>query len=368
MVSISSGSPKPFSITFMPPAAKARAMASPMPEVEPVMTADLPANRAVDELDMRVSRLCWMTWAEMLISYRRMIDRPGLPFALRSVQHLRWPRGDYDRTIMASDIRYSGELPPADLNLARYCLQAGAGRHPDKTALILCHDPQRPEDAARWSYGEIEDLVLRMAHGLAARGFAPGERMFIRMGNSVDYALMLFAANAAGLVPIPASPMLSVHEARTIIDDCRPGALVTDATLALPDLPDGTAVLGPDDIARLKRAPAATMPRPARRPGLPHLYLGHLGGPEGRAAWPAGGVGARPMYRGWYGSSPTTPSSTPAPSTGPIRSAPGCSTRGPTGQPRCSIAGRATSPCGRAWRGPTAPPSWPRCRASTGSC
>jgi 4-hydroxybenzoate-CoA ligase len=112
-----------------------------------------------------------------------------------------------------------------------------------------------PEDAARWSYGEIEDVVLRMAHGLAARGLAPGERLFIRMGNSIDYALMVFAANAAGLVPIPASPMLSVHEARTIIDDCRPAALVTDGTLALPDLPDETAVLGPDDIARLKRGP-----------------------------------------------------------------------------------------------------------------
>ena len=104
--------------------------------------------------------------------------------------------------------RYTGEPPPAELNLARYCLEAGAGRHPDKTALIVCDDPQRPPAARRWSYGEIEDLVLRMARGLAARGLAPGERVFIRMGNSVDYALAFFAANAAGLVPVPSSSLI----------------------------------------------------------------------------------------------------------------------------------------------------------------
>jgi acyl-coenzyme A synthetase/AMP-(fatty) acid ligase len=206
---------------------------------------------------------------------------------------------------MTDDIRYSGEPPPAELNLARYCLQAGAERHPDKPALILCDDPQRPQDAARWSYGEIEDAVLRMAHGLAARGFAPGERVFIRMGNSIDYALMVFAANAAGLVPIPASPMLSVHEVGTIIDDCRPAALVTDGTLALPRLPDETAVLGPDDIARLKRGPRGDYA--ATRSDDPAFLIytsGTSGIPKGvlhgqRAVW-----GRRPMYRGWYGIEP----------------------------------------------------------------
>jgi acyl-coenzyme A synthetase/AMP-(fatty) acid ligase len=206
---------------------------------------------------------------------------------------------------MTDDIRYTGDLPPAKLNLARYCLEAGAGRHPEKPALILCGDPLRPQDAARWSYGEIEDLVLRMAHGLAARGFAPGERLFIRMGNSIDYALMVFAANAAGLVPIPASAMLSVHEARTIIDDCRPVSLVTDGKLALPDLPDDAAVLGPDDIARLKRSPRGDYA--ATRSDDPAFLIytsGTAGVAKGvlhgqRAVW-----GRRPMYRGWYGIGP----------------------------------------------------------------
>lgn len=203
---------------------------------------------------------------------------------------------------MTLETGYTGERPPADLNLARYCLRAGAGRHPDKTALIVCDDPQRPDDAARWSYGEIENLVLRMAHGLASHGLMPGERLFIRMGNSVDYALVFFAANASGLVPIPASPMLSLSEAASIIADCSPRAVVTDGTLGLPGLPDATTVFGPDDILRLKRGPPGDYaPTHCDDPAFLIYTSGTSGRPKGvlhgqRAVW-----GRRPMYRGWYG-------------------------------------------------------------------
>ena len=61
----------------------------------------------------------------------------------------------------------------------------------------------------RWSYGALEDAVLRLAEGFAGPGVEPGERLFIRMGNSLDFALLFFAANAMGAVPIPASPMLT---------------------------------------------------------------------------------------------------------------------------------------------------------------
>ena len=50
VASISAGSPKPLSITFAPSAASARAMASPMPEVEPVTSATLPSRIMVSPL------------------------------------------------------------------------------------------------------------------------------------------------------------------------------------------------------------------------------------------------------------------------------------------------------------------------------
>ncbi len=102
---------------------------------------------------------------------------------------------------------------------------------------------------ARWTYGALEDVVLRMAEGLRRRGFEGGERLFLRMGNSIDYALMFFAANAAGAVPIPASAALTAPEVSRLLADSRPRGVAWDGILALPAC-DG--VIGPDEIAALK--------------------------------------------------------------------------------------------------------------------
>lgn len=88
---------------------------------------------------------------------------------------------------------FTGDQPPARLNLARYCL---AGKPAEKTALVVAG-----ATAERWSYGALEDAVLRLAAGLRHAGVEPGERLFIRMGNSLDFALVFFAANAMGAVP-----------------------------------------------------------------------------------------------------------------------------------------------------------------------
>ena len=88
----------------------------------------------------------------------------------------------------------------------------------------------------RWSYGALEDTVLRLAEGLRRSGLEPGERLFIRMGNSVDFALLFFAANAMGAVPIPASPMLTTSEVEKLLRLGSVRALAWDGALALPDL------------------------------------------------------------------------------------------------------------------------------------
>ena len=104
---------------------------------------------------------------------------------------------------------FTGAPPPERLNLARYCL---SGKPEEKTALIV--EGARTE---RWAYSALEETVLRMAEGLRKLGLEPGERLFIRMGNSLDYALMFFAANAIGAVPIAASPMLTAREVASLV-------------------------------------------------------------------------------------------------------------------------------------------------------
>jgi 4-hydroxybenzoate-CoA ligase len=187
-------------------------------------------------------------------------------------------------------------LPPR-FNLARYCL---AGKPQEKTALIV--DGAAPE---RWSYGALEDAVLRLAEGLRRSGLEPGERMFIRMGNSVDFALLFFAANAMGAVPIPASPMLTAAEIDKLLRIASVRAIAWDGALALPEL-DGVQLITPDDIAKLKRSPAGSYADTgADDPAYLIFTSGTSGAPKGvlhaqRAVW-----GRRPMYQGWYGIGPS---------------------------------------------------------------
>ena len=196
---------------------------------------------------------------------------------------------------------FTGELPPDRFNLARYCLAGSAAQTPDKTALILASDPGGGH-AEHVTYGEIEDSVLRMAQGLAGFGLEPGARIFLRMGNTLDYALMFFAANAAGLVPIPASAMLSEPEVAIMLVDSGAGAIASDGSLAVPTLADGVRLLEADDIAQLKQAPRGGYLDTHKDDPAYLIYTsGTSGTPKGvlhaqRAIW-----GRRPMYQGWYG-------------------------------------------------------------------
>lgn len=188
---------------------------------------------------------------------------------------------------------YTGEHPPERLNLARYCL---AGKPAEKTALIVAGNS--PEV---WSYGALEEAVLRLAEGLRRMGVTDGERIYVRMGNSLDYALLFFAANAAGAVPIPASPMLTPREVGYLAAHSGARFLAWDGALALPEL-DGITLITPDDLARLKNAPIGAYADTAADDAAYLIFTsGTSGRPKGvlhaqRAIW-----GRRPMYQGWYG-------------------------------------------------------------------
>lgn len=156
----------------------------------------------------------------------------------------------------------------------------------------------------RWSYGALEDQVLRLAEGLCRKGLEPGERLFIRMGNSLDCALLYFAANAMGAVPIPASPMLTAPEVEKLLRISGARMIAWDGALDLPRV-DDIALLTPDDIAEAKRSPAGSYADTAADdPAYLIFTSGTSGTPKGvlhaqRAVW-----GRRPMYQGWYGIGP----------------------------------------------------------------
>ncbi|MFO1122370.1 MAG: acyl-CoA synthetase [Hyphomicrobiales bacterium] len=187
---------------------------------------------------------------------------------------------------------YTGARPPAAFNLTQYCL---SGKPPEKTALIVAG-----ETAQTWTYAAIEECVLRCAGGLLAHGLEPGQRLFIRMGNSFDYAIVFFAAVAIGAIPIPASSMLTAPEVAKLLADSGASFLAWEGTLDLPEM-QGVTILSAADIDRCKRAlPATYAATAADDPAYLVYTSGTSGRPKGvlhahRVIW-----GRRPMYRGWH--------------------------------------------------------------------
>lgn len=199
------------------------------------------------------------------------------------------------------------ERPTRRFNMAQYCLAPHAGRPAGKTGLIVIDDPDSGRAAETWTYGALEDAALRIGSGLAASGLDRGDRILIRLENTSDYALLFFGAIAAGLVPIPASSVLSAREVGHMLADSGARAIALADSLPVGAVPDGIRVFEPADIAALRDYPSRVgyADTRAEDPAFLIYTSGTSAEPKGvlhaqRSVW-----GRRPMYQGWYGMTPS---------------------------------------------------------------
>ncbi|MDA0301218.1 MAG: acyl-CoA synthetase [Chloroflexi bacterium] len=135
--------------------------------------------------------------------------------------------------------------PP--LNLARWCLQRHAenAASADRPAFTFVHEGGSAES---WTYAQIWERVQRLARGLLDGGLEPGDRVLVRLPHSPDYAFAFFGATLAGLVPIPASPLLTAEEAAFLAEDAQATALITTWELRLQDFEGATLLPGDLDM------------------------------------------------------------------------------------------------------------------------
>jgi acyl-coenzyme A synthetase/AMP-(fatty) acid ligase len=183
---------------------------------------------------------------------------------------------------------------PAPFNMAAYVLARGT-LHPDKIALSVLGERD-------WTYGDLIAAVRGTATGLLAQGLRPGDRVLMRLGNTVDFPLAYLGALAAGLVPVPTASALTAHEVAPMIATLNPALILRDPDVACPDDP---RVMALDALRALRSLPPADwhMGDP-ERPGYIIYTSGTSGKPRGvvhahRAIW-----ARRMMFDGWYGLGP----------------------------------------------------------------
>jgi long-chain acyl-CoA synthetase len=101
-------------------------------------------------------------------------------------------------------------------------LPEAAQRHGARTALVV--------DGMRLSFADLDGRSDRVAHGLAALGAAPGDRVALFGANSPDWVAAYYGAAKTGTTLNPLSSMLTTDELRYTVRDS--GARVV---IAAPD-------------------------------------------------------------------------------------------------------------------------------------
>jgi len=198
---------------------------------------------------------------------------------------------------MQQDLASGAPAPcPTPFNLAAHVL-AGADRHPDRIALQIVG----LTGAERWSYVRLAAAVGGVGTGLLALGLIPGDRVLLRLGNSLAFPLAYLGCIAAGLVPVPTSAQLTAPEVARVTATTSPALIIASDGLALPD-PAPCPVLTEAALTAMEALPrcACVMGDPDR---LAYMVFtsGTTGQPRAvmhahRAVW-----ARRMMHRGWMG-------------------------------------------------------------------
>ena len=139
---------------------------------------------------------------------------------------------------------------PRPFNLARHVLAQGEAV-PDKIALQIVS----PRGAERWSYGRLIAAVRGCGAGLLARGFAPGDRVLLRIGHEVAFPIAFLGCVAAGLMPVPTSTQLTQTEVDRLAALLRPALVIAGDGVLRPTDPAVPVVTTGEIAAMEKLAP-----------------------------------------------------------------------------------------------------------------
>src|SRR5258705_7144383 len=78
------------------------------------------------------------------------------------------------------------------------------------------------------TYRELADRTSRFAQLLRDLGVAAGDRVLVRLPNSIDYPTAFLGAMKRGAIAVPTSTLLTPDEVRYLVEDSGAVAIVID--------------------------------------------------------------------------------------------------------------------------------------------
>jgi acyl-coenzyme A synthetase/AMP-(fatty) acid ligase len=116
---------------------------------------------------------------------------------------------------------------PEYLNIGVACTDAHLGTAvAQRTAMIVEDDALGTSSI---TYAELAERTSRFAQLLRNRGVAAGDRVLVRLPNSIDYPTAFLGAIKRGAIAVPTSTLLTADEVRYLLEDSGATALVIDA-------------------------------------------------------------------------------------------------------------------------------------------
>jgi long-chain acyl-CoA synthetase len=84
----------------------------------------------------------------------------------------------------------------------------------------ICLQIKKGSTWERWTYGETQDLSLRIGAFLIKEGFKKGDFAALCIENRPEWAIIYLGIMAAGLTCVPLDPQLTEQEIENLINDC----------------------------------------------------------------------------------------------------------------------------------------------------
>ena len=197
---------------------------------------------------------------------------------------------------------------PTLLNIAVACTDTHVGTEAEGRVAMIVEDDALGTSSI--TYRDLADRSSRFSQLLRELGIAAGDRVLVRLPNSIDYPTAFFGTMKRGAIAVPTSTLLTPEEVRYLVEDSGAVAIVVDeaAWPALEPRLKGAGslayvIVGGDALAaRLAQVSSPEPPQPTRADDPAYLVYtsGTTGYPKGVLHAHRSLIGRSPASKYWF--------------------------------------------------------------------